>query len=442
VQTRFARVEGAHVAYRVVGEGDVDILMFLGESLPVDALDEEPRYARSMRRLASFGRVIVFNRRGVGLSDAPDGPFTHDQNLVDALAVLDAVGVGRAVVFGSNLGGPPAMRFAAEHPDRTVALILANTYARLVQAPDYPIGLPKEVMVTIADRTNATEPDAGDDFDWLRTFAPSVADDDRFRAWWDQAGNRGASPARSRALWQLLIETDAREALPQITAPSLVLGRSGVGGVNLGRYVAENIANAKYVEFPGNDLMWWVADADAYLDEIEAFLSKEVGSARKPQRSLATVLFVDVASSTEEASRLGDQRWRDLLNTYHDLARREIDRFGGKPISTAGDGLLATFDMPADAVRCGQRIASVVQGLAIDVRAGVHTGEIEIVGHDVAGIGVHIASRVQSAAAPGEVWVSRTVTDLVTGSGLAFEDKGEHELKGVPGRWGLFAVRA
>ncbi len=440
MRTQYARVGKAHVAYRVFGDGPVDLLLLLGEYLPVDAIDEEPRYSKSLRRLTSLGRVITFNRRGVGLSDAPDGPLTLEQQVEDAVCVLDAAGSERAVVIGSNVSGPAAIRIAADHPGRTSALVLMNTWARLVADDDYPAGFPYAVVATTADRTTATEQT---DFDFLTTFAPSVAQDERFRAWWEQAGNRAAGPARARELWQLIIDSDVRDVLGAIAAPTLIVQRAHIRighYPELGRYLRDHIPGAHYVELEGEDLHWWIGDTDPILDEIETFVTG-TGVALRAQRRLATVLFLDVVGSTERAVAIGDSRWRDVLATYHDVAHRSLSRWGGSQVGTAGDGVVATFDMPADAIRCGRDIAAGVRALDIDIRAGVHTGEIEIVGDDVAGIGVHIAARVMSAAAPGEVLVSRTVSDLVTGSGLTFEDRGEHELKGVPGRWGLFAVK-
>ncbi len=442
MSTRFAKLAGAEVAYRVFDDGPIDILLFLGEYVPIDAIDEEPRYARALRRLNSLGRVIVFNRRGVGLSDAPDGPLTHDQNVEDAVAVLDHVGSTEAVLFASNIiSGVAAMCFAAQQPGRTSALILINTAARVAQAPDYPFGVPAEAMEALGNQTTTTDPDQ--EFDFLHVFAPTVAGDARFRDWWDRAGNRGASPSRARELWRMLISADVRHVLPSITTPTLVIRRVGQTAFDprLTKYIADNIPGASYVELPGDDLMWWVGDSDAILDEVQAFLGAIGGSVRA-QRRLATVLLFDVVASTERAAALGDMRWRELLATYHGLAEQELARWGGTVIGTAGDGVTTTFDMPADAVRCARSIAERVRALEIDIRAGVHTGEIEIVGDDVAGLGVHIAARVMSAAGAGEVLVSRTVADLVTGSGITFEERGEHELKGVPGRWGLFAVKA
>ena len=440
---RFARVGDEHVAYRILGDGPIDILLFIGEYLSVDAIDEEPRYARALRRLNSIGRVIAFNRRGVGSSDPPVGLLTQQQNVEDAVAVLDHASSSRAAVIGWNTAGYASMRFAAEHPDRVSALVLINAYPRIIEAPDYPDGWPVEIATQTAESTVSTETDPSDPdaFDFLRFFAPTVADDVRFRTWWDQAGRRALSPGRAADFWQLTLDSDEREALGKISVPTLIVHRTTAIPAAAGRYMADRIAGARLVELPGADLMWWVGNADPVLDEIEIFLA-EFGGGVQALRKLSTVLFFDVVGSTEHAARLGDRRWRELLETYVDVARREIDRGGGQLISTSGDGALATFEMPADAVRTGTRIADAVRALGIDIKAGIHTGEIEIVGDDVAGLGVHIAARVMSASGPGEVLVSRTVCDLVTGSGLGFEDRGDHDLKGVPGRWDLFAVEA
>jgi len=439
VSTRFAKHGDAHIAYRTFGEGPRDILLFLGEYIPVDAIDEEPRYARCLNRLTGSGRVVAFNPRGVGLSDPMPEP-SSDGQADDARAVLDAVGAQGAIVFGANVGGPAAIRFASRYPDRTTALVLANSYARLVADVGYE-GLPAQAVSTAAEQTTATDEGTAAAFDFLTAFAPSVADDARFRSWWDQAGHRGASPANSRALWNMLLRTDVRDDLPGLAVPTLVLHRSDLAAAppNLGRYIAAHVDGARYVELPGADLMWWVGDSDAMLDQIEMFIGTVAGSAR-PRRRLATVMFVDVVGSTERAVAMGDRRWRSLLDTYHEVARRSVDQWEGVEVGTAGDGLLATFAMPADAIGCARAIAEAVHALGLEVRAGVHTGEIEVVGDDIAGIGVHIAARVMDAATPGEVLVSRTVTDLVAGSGLVFVDRGVHTLKGVPGEWQLFAV--
>ncbi len=433
MQTTYTKVDGSDVAYGVMGDGPIDLLFIPGEYIPVDMLDEEPRLARALRRLSSMARVIAFNRRGVGLSDLQGGPPTHEQCVEDALAVMDAAQSERAVVFGSNVSGPASILFASLHPDRTSGLILVNTTARYVKDTNYDGWDPKD-FADLAESTVETGPA---EFDFLTAFAPSVANDTRFRTWWDQAGHRGASPTRSRQLWQLLLDTDVREALPIISAPTLVATRPEILGART--FLADQIPGARYVALPGRDLIWWVGEVDAVLDEIETFLGSVGGQARA-KRKLATVLFIDVVRSTERAVELGDRRWRDLLGTYHELVNRELARRDGRQIGTSGDGVVATFEMPADAVRCAEEIARGVGALDIDVRAGVHTGEIEILEDDVAGIGVHIAARVMSAAHPGEVLVSRTVCDLVIGSGLSFESRGTHELKGVPGTWELYAL--
>lgn len=414
--------------------------MLYFEELPVDMLDDEPRLAAALNRLASIGRVISFNPRGLGLSDPlgrPGAP-TMDERLEDAVAVLDAVDCERTVLLGFSFMSHAAIDFAARRPDRARALVLCNGRARWTWAEDYPDGLPIEFYHSVTNRIvdpEAAEPPPFDP-------APSASGDPAFARWWLRAGHRRASPAIARAVMDFRIHLDMRPVLPEITAPTLVVHRTEIDmlPVGHGRYLADHIPGARLVELPGPDLIWWLGDFHSLAVQIESFLTQ--GQALRGRRALATVLFVDVVSSTEQAARLGDRRWRDLLGAYHEAVQREIDRHGGRRISTAGDGFLAVFDMPTDAVRCAVTITGEVGGLDIRIRAGVHTGEIEIVGDDVAGIGVHIAARVQSSADPGEVWVSRTVVDLVTGSGIGFTDRGEHELKGVPGRWALYAVNA
>jgi len=438
---RYVRVGDSHVAYRVFGEGPPDFLLFIGEMLSIDAPDEEPRYARSLRRLSSFGRVIMFNQRGMGLSDAGDRPPSIDTHSEDAAAVLDAVGSTGAVVMGWNISGPSAIRFVATHANRASALVLINTFARLLVDVDYE-GVPEHVVRDAAQRTTDAgieAPSAG--FDFLSNFAPSVAADQRFRAWWDQAGHRGAGPANALRQWELMMRADVRGDLAAVTVPTLVVQRADVFGPPsiLGRYLGQHIRGARYIELPGSDLMWWVGDADSVLDEIEIFV-RSAGPSARPRRKLATVMFVDVVGSTEHAASIGDSRWRALLATFRELVTRNLGRFQGQEISTTGDGVLAIFDMPADAVRCAQDVAGQVGALGIDVRAGVHTGEIELLGDDITGIAVHLAARVMDAAGPGEVFVTRTVTELVAGSDLVFSEKGRRALKGVPGEWSLFAV--
>lgn len=438
---RYVKVGESHVAYRVFGEGPPDFLLFTGELLSIDAPDEEPRYARSLRRLSSFGRVIMYNPVGLGLSDASDQVATIDSHSEDAAAVLDAVGSARAVAMGWNIAGPSAIRFATKHANRTSALVLINTFARLLADTDYE-GLPENLVLETAQRTTDTGTETiPAEFDFLSMFAPSVAKDKQFRAWWDQAGHRGASPANALRQWELMMRADVRDDLAVVSVPTLVVHRADVYGPPsmLGRYLAEHIQGARYVELPGNDLMWWVGDSDSVLDEIEVFV-RSAGPSPRPRRKLATVMFVDVVGSTEHAASMGDSRWKALLATFRELVARNLGRFQGKEVTTTGDGVLAIFEMPADAVRCARDVAGQVGALGIEVRAGVHTGEIELLGDDITGIAVHLAARVTDAAGPREVLVTRTVTELVAGSNIVFSEKGTHALKGVPGEWPLFAV--
>lgn len=405
--------------------------------------EDEPRLAAAIKRLSSIGRLISFNPRGLGLSDplGRAGAPTMDERLEDAVAVLDEAGSERAALLGMSFTAAAAIDMAARRPERTTALVLFNARARWLWAEDYPFGFPLDSAEGVMKRL--VEPDPSAESPLPFDPAPSVAGDEAFQRWWERAGHRRASPAVAAAvLRERTANLDLRDKLPFITAPTLVIQRTDVSmlPVEHGRYLAEHIPDARLVELPGPDMVWWIGDFDATADEIESFVT--TGATPRGRRALATVLFADVVSSTEQAARRGDRRWRDLLGAFHDSVQNDLYRFGGKRISTAGDGFLATFEIPADAVRCARAIAETVRALGIDVRAGVHTGEVEIVGADIAGIGVHIASRVMSAAGPGEVFVSRTVVDLVTGSGISFEERGEHDLKGVPGRWALYAVEA
>lgn len=436
--TKFAPTADGDVAYRVFGDGPVDHLYLLNEYIPVDAIDEEPRYARALRRLSAFGRVVVLNRRGVGLSDPPTGPLTQGQHVEDALAVLDHIGSPQAIVYGSHTSGPASMCFAAQHPNRTAALVLINTYARFTPGANYPLGLPRDfVEGSIAQFTDTNQ----DDSELLSLFAPSVATDVRFRTWWESAGHRGATPARSRDLYRLHhLETDVRSLLGEIVVPTLVVQRvGGILGTELSRYLADNIAGARYVELPDPNLFWWIGDSDAVLDAIETFVAV-AGARPAPRRRLATVLFCDIVGSTEHLSSIGDSRWGELVRTFFELAELEADRHGGRVIGTAGDEFLAVFELPTDAIHCASTINDGVKALDIEVRAGIHTGEVEMLGAEVAGIAVHIASRVMNEAGSGEVLVSSTVKELMIGSGIGLVERGEHALKGVNEKWRLFAV--
>lgn len=440
-ETRYARSGDAHIAYQVLGERGPDLLYLSSGTISIDSIDEEPGFARFHRGLASFSRLIRMDLRGVGLSDPidPSVPPSLEQWVGDSLAVLDAAGSERAALCGADEGGLVAMLTAATHPMRTAALILLNAYPRLLQDVDYPHGVPTKFLDRFAQMV-LTDEGSGPSFADLEVFVPAVADDTRFRQWWQRAGNRGASPATARALAQTRFHTDLRPVLTAIQAPTLIVHRKGnrAALVGHGRYLAEHIAGARYAELPGDEHLPYVGDSDTIVAEIEEFLT---GMRRvESDRVLATILFCDIVHSTDLVSELGDRRWHDLLDAYYGMIRRQLDRFAGREINTTGDGLLATFDGPARAIRCGQAIRDGARQLGIDVRVGLHTGEVETMGDDIGGLAVHIGERVCASAGPGEVLASRTVVDLVAGSGITFSDRGERELKGVPDRWQLFAV--
>ena len=440
-ETRYARSGDAHIAYQVLGDSGPDLLYLSSGTISIDSIDEEPGFARFHRGLASFSRLIRMDLRGVGLSDPidPSVPPSLEQWVDDALAVLDAAGSERAALCGADEGALVAMLTAATHPARTAALILLNAYPRLLRDVDYAHGVPDQFLDRFTQTVLAEEGSEASFAD-LEIFVPAVAADPRFRQWWQRAGNRGASPATARALAQTRFQTDLRPVLPAIQAPTLVVHRKGnrAALVGHGRYLAEHIPGARYAELPGDEHLPYVGDSDTIVAEIEEFLT---GMRRvESDRVLATILFCDIVHSTDLVSELGDRRWHDLLDASYAMIRRQLDRFGGREINTTGDGLFATFDGPARAIRCGQAIRDGARQLSIDVRVGLHTGEVETMGDDIGGLAVHIGERVCASAGPGEVLASRTVVDLVAGSGITFSDRGERELKGVPDRWQLYAV--
>ena len=354
------------------------------------------------------------------------------------MAVLDAVSSERAAVIAPSGDSALGLMLAAMHPERVSGLVVVNGTSRVAWAPDYPDGIPQS-WIDASQRN--TEPDAVDQgFDLLAAAAPSVADDPAFRAWWDRAGNLGATPAMARAIWNAWMAADDRHLLPLIRVPTLIILRSDVliahGGH--GRYLAEHISHSRLVELPGADFLYWVGDTGQMLDEIEEFVTGVRGGSGA-ERVLATVMFTDIVGSTERAAKLGDGRWRDLLDRHDQSVRTQIERYRGREVKTMGDGFVATFDSPGRAIECALAIRETLKTFDINVRAGVHTGEIEVRGDDVAGMAVHIGARVSALAGPGEVLVSSAVPPLVAGSGIEFIDRGEHELKGVPGTWRLFA---
>jgi len=439
IETRYARSGDVNIAYQIVGDGPLDLVFVSGWVSNLDLMWAEPSYARFLRRLASFSRLILFDKRGTGLSDrVPDADLpTLEARMDDVRAVLDAAGAERAALLGHSEGGPMCLLFAATYPERTIALALIGTYARRLIADDYPFGAaPEAYEAFLREIADGWGGPVG-----LEIRAPSLVDDERFRTWWADYLRMSASPGAALALTRMNGQIDVRPVLGAIGVPTLVVHRTGDRSLPVegARFLAERIRGARLVELPGEDHLPFVGDPDEILDEIEEFLTG-IRPLREPDRVLATVLFTDIVGSTTRAAELGDRRWRDLLEAHHSLVRRQLERWRGREVDTAGDGFLATFDGPARAIRCACAIRDTVAGLDLEIRAGLHCGEVELVGDDVAGIAVHTGARVAALARANEVLVSSTVRDLVAGSDIGFEERGEHELKGVPGSWRLYAV--
>ena len=435
-ETRYAKSGDLSIAYAAYGEGP-DLVLAPGWISHLEVGREEPSLAHFYDRLATFRRVILFDKRGTGLSDPVPHAPTLEENVEDLRAVMDAAGSERADVAGVSEGGAMAALYAAVHPERTRSLVLYGTYSRVLWAPNYPCGLRAELLDRLLEVVDARWGDGVG----LSAWAPSCADDVRMRTWWARFQRTAASPGMAHSLLALYPQIDIRAVLGTIGVPTLVLHRRDDRMINveMGRYLAEHIPGAKLVELDGTDHFFWVGDADAILDEIEEFLTG-LRRGPEPDRVLATVLFTDLVGSTEHAVELGDTRWRYLLESHQAQVRRQLERFRGREVKTMGDGFLATFDGPARAVRCAQAVVDQSRGLGLETRAGLHTGECELMNDDVGGIAVHIAARVATLAEAREVLVSSTVKDLVAGSGLTFADRGVHALKGVPDKWRLFAV--
>jgi pimeloyl-ACP methyl ester carboxylesterase len=440
-QTQYAKRGDVRLAYQALGEGPPDLVLIPGWATHVEAMWDERFLARFLTRLSSFSRLILFDKRGVGLSDPVPMPVlpTVEEWMDDVDIVMEAAGSQRAALVAADQAGPMAILFAATYPDRLSALVLVNSSARTVRAPDYPIGVPEVVVQAYIDTLEENWAREGVA---LEVSAPSVADDEEFRRWAGRYQRQTVSLGMMLAMTKVIPFMDARHALPTISVPTLIVHRADDQYflVDHSRYLAEHIPNARLIELPGADHLFWVGDADPMLAEIQEFVTGERPTDIDVDRVLATVLFTDIVGSTEHTADAGDRAWRDLLDRHDAMVRRQLERFGGREVNTTGDGFLATFDGPARAIRCATAIRDGARQIGMEIRAGLHTGEIERRGSDVAGIAVSIATRVMTAATGGEVLVSRTVTDLVAGSGIAFDDRGEHELKGVPGRWALYAV--
>jgi class 3 adenylate cyclase len=441
-KTRYARSGDVNIAYQIAGEGPIDLVYVPGWVSNIETAWEDPNVSRFLERLASFSRLILFDKRGTGLSDRvsiSELP-TLEQRMDDVRAVMDAADSQRAALFGASEGGVMCALFGATYPDRTAALVLYGSYAKGTATADYPHGLAEqEVIDEFIEALTELWDDAGG---LLNIWAPSASDDPVAQAAFGRYLRTGASPSAVVALTRMNAAVDIRHVLPVIAVPTLVIHRSEdmIVTVEAGRDLAAKIQGARYVELPGEDHLWFHGDADAILGEVEEFVTG-TRAAQIVDRILATVMFTDIVDSTRKAAALGDRRWRDLLGRHDTLIRRELERHRGREVKTLGDGFLATFDGPARAIRCASSARDALRGLGIEVRAGLHTGECELIGDDLGGIAVNIGARVGSVAGPGEVLVSRTVTDLVAGSGIEFTDRGVHSLKGVPGEWQLYALK-
>jgi class 3 adenylate cyclase len=436
-QTRYARSGDVNIAYQVFGEGPLNLIVAPGFVSHCEVLWELPQIAQGFERMASYARVILFDKREQGLSDRLGRPPTVEEMVDDMQAVLDASGTERVACFGISEGGAMALLFAATHPDRCTHLALWNAYARVSRAPDYPEGVDPAALDVWGELMQER---------WggpvaMGSFAPSRKGDPEAEAFWAHLLRAGTSPRSAAALMSLYKELDVRAVLPVISAPTLVMARKEDLAVPAlqGRYIADHIPGARYVEFPGADHVMWFEGGEDIHDELEEFLTGS-RSERPAERALATVMFTDIVDSTARAADMGDRAWRELLDRHDEVVARRVAAYRGRVVKTTGDGVLATFDGPARAIECATGLTRRLRDLGIEIRAGLHSGECELRGEDVGGMAVHIGARIASRADAGEVLLSSTVKDLVVGSGIEFTERGSTELKGVPGEWRLFAV--
>ncbi len=436
--TRYAQSGDVNIAYQVVGEGPLDILFMPGWISQVEHVWESPSVTRFLERHAAFSRFILFDRRGTGLSEPVASAPSLDDEVRDAVAVLDAVGSTRVALSAFALGGPVAVRLAAERPDRVGALVLYASVARTIWDTDY------EWAPTREERTEMVERfvERWGDPEQPTALVASAGEDPAAAQWFARLERLAASPRTARMMSLATNDLDVRDMLPRVAVPTLVMHRSGdeTWDVRHSRYLAEHIPNARLVLLPGVDSFPWYGDSEALVGEVEEFLTGSRNHV-EPHRALLTVMFTDIVDATSRAAQSGDERWRDRLADHHAVVRAQLARFGGREVKTTGDGFLATFSgPPSQALRCAAAMVGELRGLGLDVRVGMHTGECEIVEDDVAGMAVHIAARVAALAAAGEVLVSGTVFGTVVGGPFGFEDRGHHELRGVPGAWPLFAL--
>jgi class 3 adenylate cyclase len=440
--TRYARSGGVNIAFQVVGEGPPDLIWLPSMTHHVELAWESPAHVRLFNRLAAAGRLLVFDKRGTGMSDRLSGAETLETRMDDIRMVLDAAGSERAVICGLGESGPLCVLFAATYPDRTSALVLVNSTPRFTRAPDMPWLQTRGEMEQRAAAMELHWGETGFHKEFLRQANPSISEED-----WPgfmRVFRLSVSPGAAAAYLRANLDVDVRDVLPLVRVPTLVLQRTELGPLaRSGRYQAERIPGARLVELPGRDLGPMFGDSDRLFKELEAFLTiitEQTGPVLEPDRMLATVLFTDIVDATARAAQLGDRAWRQLLEEHHELVRSQLQQYRGREMDTAGDGFFATFDGPARAIRCACAIRERLTELDLQIRAGLHTGECELVDGKASGIAVHTGARVASRAEPGQILVSSTVKDLVAGSGLTFDDRGTHELKGVPGNWRLYSV--
>jgi class 3 adenylate cyclase len=436
-ETRYAHApDGTMIAYQVTGGGEIDLVFMQGAVAHLELQWEDPRLTRLFERLSAFSRLIRFDRRGMGMSAVLESLPTFEQQVEDFRTVMDAAGSERAALFGTIDAGTFALSFAAAHPERTRAVIAFETAPRWTPTEEDDYGVDAEALSRFAEATQAMDVDAQ-----LSIVAPSRREDPAFRSWFRRYTRSAQSGLPIQGFMMMMMTFDIRDRLSAIDAPVLVINRSDhpILPIRNAKALAKALPNARLVELPGHDSAIFSSDVDAVADEIEAFLTGRRPPPRQ-DRVLATVLFTDIVGSTDMAARMGDRDWRELLERHNHIVRASLDKFGGQEVHTAGDGFLARFDSPRRAIECARAAGEAVRSIALNIRAGVHTGEIELSGRDVQGIAVHIGARISALAGPGEVFVSSTVKDLVAGSGIEFEDRGAHQLKGVPGEWRVFAV--
>ncbi|MGZ4211425.1 MAG: alpha/beta fold hydrolase [Actinomycetota bacterium] len=440
--TKYARAGDLTIAYQTVGDGPVDLAFIFGFPTHVELMWELPAVARFFRRLASFSRLIIFDRRGTGLSDRGFETYTFEDTMEDLNAVLDAIGSERTAIFACQSGARLALMFAAAHPDRTSAVVTFGGHPTSFKHDDYPWGATQDQFAQEMRAIDEGWTDPQGTAMLFRILAPSASADPNAQAWWSRL-LRSISRREAIKNFRSAVEVDVRALLPSVQAPVLVMHRSGdrLASVDASKYMAERIPDARYLELPGEDALPFFGDSDLVTEEVEAFLTG-ARSVTDPDRVLATILFTDIVGSTERAAALGDRAWRDLLDAHDALAEKRVGEFNGRIVDHTGDGMLAAFDGPARAIRCALALRDSVRALGLEIRAGVHTGEVEVRGDNIGGIAVHLGARVSAKAGAGEVLVSRTVADLVVGSSIEFDDRGVHALKGVPGEWQLYAVKS